>query len=245
MRRAAKHPHHHAEAVIERHGNAHTVGLGVVAALADEVAVVQDVGVCERRPFGKPGRSRRVLDVDGFVGVEASRTGRNLVRTDRLGPGDQVAPVVSTNEIDLLEARDVRPHLFDHRDVVAGLEVRGRHEPSTTGLFEGVLHLMGPVGGVDADHDDADAGGGQLGQHPLDVVGRPDAEPIAFLETSSHQAPSDGVHLVPELTVGPADRLEWHDERLAVRVLLGRPSQVVADRFAQQWGIGRTHGLTR
>jgi hypothetical protein len=37
--------HHHPEAVIERHGHADPIGLGVMADLADEEAVVEDIVV--------------------------------------------------------------------------------------------------------------------------------------------------------------------------------------------------------
>jgi hypothetical protein len=74
--------HHHAEAVVEGHRDADPVGLGVVAQLADEEPVVEDVVVRERRALRETGGARGVLDVDGVVGVEldAVQAARSISR---------------------------------------------------------------------------------------------------------------------------------------------------------------------
>jgi uncharacterized ferredoxin-like protein len=53
--------------VVEGHGDADAFVLGVGAALGDEVAVVEDVVVGERRALGEAGGAARVLDVVGVV----------------------------------------------------------------------------------------------------------------------------------------------------------------------------------
>ena len=53
VREAGEVAEHHAEAVVQRHRNAEPVALGQPHRLADEVAVVDDVVVRERRAFGR------------------------------------------------------------------------------------------------------------------------------------------------------------------------------------------------
>ena len=63
--------HHHAEAVVERHRHADPVIGGVAAARADEVAVVEDVVVRQRRALGEASGAAGVLDVDRVVEGQA------------------------------------------------------------------------------------------------------------------------------------------------------------------------------
>src|SRR5690242_19763199 len=65
--------HDHAEAVVERHRDADPVRLGVVAQLADEERVVEDVVVRQRRTLRETGGTRGVLNVDGVVGIQIGR----------------------------------------------------------------------------------------------------------------------------------------------------------------------------
>ena len=74
--------HHHPEAVIERHRQADPVGLGVVEQAGDEMGVIEDVVVGERRALGESGRAARVLDVDRVVEVEAGGSVRERVGVD-------------------------------------------------------------------------------------------------------------------------------------------------------------------
>ena len=67
VRQASEVAQHHAEAMIERHRDAEPVGLREVHRLADEVAVVQDVVVGQRRPLGEAGGAAGELYVDGVV----------------------------------------------------------------------------------------------------------------------------------------------------------------------------------
>ncbi|MPN59615.1 hypothetical protein SDC9_207336 [bioreactor metagenome] len=57
VRETAQIPHHHAEAVIERHGNAQTVPRLKADGLTDEKSVVQDVVMRQCRAFWLPGRA--------------------------------------------------------------------------------------------------------------------------------------------------------------------------------------------
>ena len=83
VRRAREVAEHHAEAVVERHRDADAVGLGVAATFADEVAVVQDVVVAERRALREARRAARVLDVDRIVERELGRAPVDGAGVDR------------------------------------------------------------------------------------------------------------------------------------------------------------------
>ena len=92
--------HHHPEAVVEGHRDADPVLLGVAAGLADEVAVVEDVAVAERRALGEAGRARRVLDVDRVVGSSDADALREVLLADALTVGDQPGPARLVVEVD-------------------------------------------------------------------------------------------------------------------------------------------------
>ena len=64
---------HHAEAMIERHRDAHLVALGEAHRLAEEEAVVQDVVVRQRRALRRAGGARGELDVDRVVELQPVR----------------------------------------------------------------------------------------------------------------------------------------------------------------------------
>ena len=82
-------------------------------------------------------------------------------------------------------AAEFRRQRVDHADVVAGLE-RGRgDERAAADLVERVFQLGQPIGRVDVDQHEAGLGGGELGDDPLGIVGRPDADAVARLEPSA------------------------------------------------------------
>ena len=70
---ASEVPQHHAEAMIERHRNADAVALGEAHRLADEIAVIEDVVVGQRRALGGARRAAGELDIDGVVELEPGR----------------------------------------------------------------------------------------------------------------------------------------------------------------------------
>ena len=67
MADGAKIAHHHSEAVVEGHRNADAILGRVLTTRSNEVAVVQDVSVSERRALRETSSTRRVLQVDGVV----------------------------------------------------------------------------------------------------------------------------------------------------------------------------------
>ena len=61
---------HHAEAMVERHGNAQPVLGGEPHRFADEETVVENVVMRQRRAFWKAGGSRSELDVDRLIELQ-------------------------------------------------------------------------------------------------------------------------------------------------------------------------------
>ncbi len=201
MRRAGEVAEDHAEAVVERHGDADAVGLGVAAQLAHEVAVVEDVVVRERRALGEARGAARVLDVDRVVEAQLGKLGRGVAA------GQQLVPRRRVEEDHALQRRAARADLLDHRCVVGRLE-RGRgDEHPAARLVERVLELGGAVGRVDVDEDHAGLGRRVLDEHPLAAVGTPDAQPVAGRQARGEQRPRGAVDLLVELRVGQAEVL--------------------------------------
>ena len=91
--------------------------------------------------------------------------------------------------------RAARPSSRSMAEIVAGLEAGGGDQGAAADLVQRVFQLVGAVGRVDVDQDQAGLGGGELGHHPFGVVGRPDADPVAGLEAQRQQAGGEGVDL--------------------------------------------------
>src|SRR4051794_20253496 len=69
---AAQRAHHHAETMIQRHGNAQPVLIAEMNRCRDEIAVVDDVVVGERGALRRAGRARGELDVTASPGFSES-----------------------------------------------------------------------------------------------------------------------------------------------------------------------------
>jgi hypothetical protein len=209
--------------VVEGHRDADAVLLRVVAVLADEEAVVEDVRVAERGALGRPGGAARVLDVDRLEEVE-------------LGPLDLVGGVLEqavADEQHVLERRQVAADLVDHRPVVGGLERGRRDQRAAAGLAQRVGELARPVRRVDVDEDDPELRGRELGDHPLGAVRRPDAGAVALDQPEAGERAGGAVDDLAELRIGEARVLVADDERVAVGVLAHRAVEALADRLTQ------------
>ena len=242
---AAEIAHHHPEAVVEGHRDADPVVLVVAAALADEEGVVEDVVVAERGALGEARGAARVLDVDRVVGIERRRVRLRAVALE------QRVPLGRAEQHDALELRQVAADLLDHRGVVAGLEGARGDQHAAARLAQRVLELGRAVRRVDVDEDDPRLGGGELDEHPLGAVGRPDADPVPLLEPGAEQSARERVDLLVELGVAEAHALVAHDQRLAVAEAGDRALEVLADRLADQRlgcdarRVGTSHGVNR
>ncbi len=230
--------HHHAEAVVEGHRDADAVVGAVAAQPSDEVAVVEDVVVRQRRALGEAGRARRVLDVDRVVRRQLGLQPGELRPVAALARLDERVPVRRAEQHHLAQRGAVRPHLLDHRRVVGGLEARRRDQHRDPGLVEHVLQLVRAVGRVDVDEDDADLRRGVLHERPLRDVGRPDPHPVALLDARGEQAERHGLDVLAHLRVGPAAPAGHVDHRLVVGLGRGDAVEVVADGVAEQRDVG-------
>ena len=199
--------------------------------------------MAERGALGEAGRAGRVLDVDRLGVGEARLDLREVIRSDALGAGEQVAPAVRAEEDDLLQARHVAANLLDHRRVVAGPERRGGDDHPDPGLAEDVLQLVGPVGRVDVDEDRAHLGRGELDDDPLRAVGGPDPDPVALLDAGGDEPSGRHVHVPLQLGPGPSGPLLDVDQRLPVREPRDRVVEVVADRLLDEGDVGLADGV--
>ena len=223
----------HAEAVVERHRDAHAVLFRVAEDLAAEEAVVQDVVVRQGRALRGAGGARGVLDVDGVVERQAGLARRELAVPDRRALLEQRRPPVVEHHR-LLEGRALGPHPLDDLHVVALAEALREQQQAQPRLVQRVPQLARLVGGVDVDEDRADAGGGVLGDDPFEAVGGPDADPVAAFDPPPQEGLGEGRGGVPELPVGGPVVLRRHHQRLAVAVALDGAAQVLADGLAEQ-----------
>ncbi len=123
-------------------------------------------------------------------------------------PGRARPPIwITVSRAAAAAAGGAAAQLAQHGEIVAGLEAGGGDQGPAADLVERVLELVGAVGRVDVDQDQAGLGGGELGDHPLRVVGRPDADPVAGLEAQRQQPARQAIRLALELAVGVARAL--------------------------------------
>ena len=93
---------------------------------------------------------------------------------------------------------------------------------------------MDPVGRVDVDEDDPRPRRGQLGDHPLGIVRRPDPEPVASFDAERDEASGERVDAGLKLPIRPAHPLLADDERLAIGGTRDDAVEGFADRLTEQ-----------
>ena len=192
-------------------------------------------------PLGNPVVPDVYWMLIGSSGRRPARSGRQLaVRDGTTAAGDQLVPVVLPEEHRPFERRHVGRDLLDHVHVVRRLERRGGEQHPAARLVERVGQLVGPVGRVDVDEDDADLRRGVLQQRPLGVVRAPQPDPVTRLEPEADQAPGAAAHPLAELGVGPAHTLMAGHEGLDVAVGGDGAGQVGADGLVEQRDVGRS-----
>ncbi|KPQ27789.1 MAG: hypothetical protein HLUCCX14_13620 [Marinobacter excellens HL-55] len=259
---AAQVAHHHAEAVVQGHGDHQAVVLGQALAFAHKIAVVEDVVVGEGGAFGVAGGAGGELDVDGVIKLQLVLAlaeigfGHVTGETDELFPGPHAVVFVVVHVDDCAKVWQVigfefaggaalqfRGQLVDHFPVVGGFEAVCGHQGGDASQVEGVLQLVYAVGRVDVHQDGADFGGGELGNGPLVTVGRPDAHPVAAFDADGQEGTGGFVDLVDKLFVGPAYVLVQAYQGVVVGKFLGGAVKHVADGHAQQGLVGDATGV--
>ncbi len=190
--------------------------------------------VRQRRALGEAGRARGVLDVDRVVRGQARCTLGQRLRGDRRPAGQQGVPVGCPEQHDVLQGRAAAAHLADHRPVVTGAEALGGDEHPAAGLLQDEGQLVRAVGRVDRDQDHPRARRGVLHQGPLRAVRRPDAQPVAGLQTQAEQPAGHLVDGGVELRPGPAPPGGALHQRLPVGVQTRGAAEVGPDGAADQ-----------
>ena len=243
---------HHAEAVVQRHRNADPIGLRERQGLTDEHAVVENVVMSEGGALGVPGGPARELNVDGLVELQQGRqlveplAMAGLAARQQLGERD----VARRRAIDLNQcaqtwqalgaqaprrrAGDLGRERRQHADIVARFERARRDQRRAGDLVERVFELGQAIGRVDVDQDETGLGGGELGDHPLRVVGRPNPDPIAGLQSQRQQTGGAGIDPRLQLRVGPTHVLVGCDQRVAVGPARGDAIEMGADGLADE-----------
>src|SRR5690554_6300533 len=249
---AAQVAHHHAEAVVQGHGDNQAVVLGQALAFSHKVAVVEDVVVGEGGAFGVAGGAGGELDVDGVIKLQLALAfaeigfGNVTGKTDEFFPGPHAFVFVFVHVDDGAQvwqvigfefaggaAFQLWRQLVDHFPVVGGFEAVCGDQGGYAGQVEGVLQFVHAVGRVDVHQDGADFGGGKLGNGPLIPVGGPDADAVAAFDADGHKGARGFVDLFNELFVGPADVLVQAHQGVVVGESFGGAVEHVADGHAQ------------
>ena len=236
----------HAPARVEqRHRVEPGRAVGHLEAVGREASVVDDAAVVQVGTLGEAGGARGVLDLRGIAGVHI----REL--QGGIGAGEEVLPVIERQ--DLPEVLEVGPHLGHRCRHGVPAELWDVEDPGRPGLPQHVGELGRTVGRVDGDHDDPGQARGQLEDHPLRDVRRPDGHPLARGE-AAEQRPGGLLAVGQQLGMAPAPPLGWigdpGHERGAIRgVGRGLAQQAtdccLDDRFALVTGpvgLGARHG---
>src|SRR5690606_5619065 len=259
---AAQVAHHHAEAVVQGHGDDQPVVLGQALAFTHKVAVAQDVVAGEGGAFRVTGGAGGALDVDGVIklqlvlAVAAVVFGDVAGEAEEFGPGPHAFVLVFMHVDDCAQVWHVvgfefaggaafqfRSQFVDHLAVVGAFKSVCGHQGGDAGQVEGVLQFVHAVGRVDVNQDGTDFGGGELGNGPLVAVGRPDAHSVAAFDADGHEGPGGFVDLFNELFVGPAYVLVQAHQGVVIGELLGGAVEHIANGHAQQGLVGDATGI--
>ena len=215
-----RHGEDHAEAVEHGDLDHHAVRGREVHAVADGLAVVDDVVVGQHDALRETGGTGGVLHVADVVDVDrglhaVDLLDGSLVRIlEGLFPG-QGAGHPEADRDDVPEERQaLRVHRLARFVVlqfgaqfiddvhVVGVPVAVDHDEGMgVRLTEQVLRLVDLVSGVHGDEDRADLRGGPEGQEPGGNVGGPDGDLAAGLDAEGHERSRELVDVVPELGV--------------------------------------------
>ena len=234
VRRAGEVAQHHAEAVIEGHGDAHPVLRGGSVHASPMKKPLFRMLWCESvAPLGKP------VVPEVYWMLIASSNCSELSRAARSSSGvwrasASRASQSSSSTIDCCRSGQRSRDFGEHANVVGRAERSRQQEHAGARLLEDVGQLGGLVGRVDVDQDRADPGGGVLEDHPLGAVGSPDSDAVAFADAAGEQATRRPRGLLPQLGIGGAVVLMAHDQRFAVAELLDGAAQVLADGLPEQ-----------
>src|SRR6266850_3016274 len=252
MSQTPKIAHHHAEAVIQRYGNADARSRFDAGSLADKESVVDEVVMGERGPLRQAGCAACELDVDRRVGVNGrghrvEQLPGGLVRQARYDCERLAACVrLVANRYDVPQGwqSGAAQHILvlsqlgcervEHREVVARLEAGGRDERTALDRAQRMLEFDHPVGGIDVDQNQSGFSSRKLRHGPLRAVGGPDAYALARLEAEAQQARRELVGASLELGIGPPHTLVRNHERQSCAFAFRDSVEIRSDRLLNQ-----------
>ena len=143
----------------------------------------------------------------------------------------------SGTELSRRACGDFGHQVAEHGDVIAGPECGGADEAGTLDFVEGVFEFPDAVAGVNVDQDQPRFRAGELGDYPFGIIGGPDADALAGLQTEGDKTGSEFVDLA-ELSVGPANVLVADDEGFTVSEAFRCRVEGRADSGLYQWRAG-------
>ena len=241
--------HHHAEAVIERHGNADAVLFGQAHRAADEIAVVEDVVMRQRHALGRARGAAGELNIDRIVELQRPGEFGKLLAVPRAAHLRHVlegegAGTFGAADLDhraqlrqplrlqfaRLRCRKLRQQRVQHLHVVGGLE-RGRGDDRGAADFcQREFEFAQAIGWIDGDENEPRFGGGKLRQRPFRPVQRPHPDPRAAFQAKREKARRQRIDTFGKFLPGPAHVMAWRHQRLAIAPALRRP-----DRGSARW----------
>ena len=218
-------------AVEERHRDDNLVLLGVVEALGEKLAVVDDVVMGEQDALGQAGGSAGVLDVGDVVVGDV--VGQAALGVKQRGPVGRVE-VDGVCELEVEAVTGAAENFF----VVGVLVLVPEEERLHARAGKRELQLVRAVGGVDVDQRGAGAGAAHVHHDPLDAVGGPEADAVAAADAQRPEAAGDTIGFRAEFGPGEALLLMATGDGETVRVAAGGAVQQVADGQLEQRTAG-------
>ena len=228
---------HTAETVKQRNRNAQTVIVCKLHTVADGLAVVDDIVMCEHHAFRKSCRTRGILHIHNIVQRGTLFGELQFEITDVICKFVKLREVEHAVHFFVLEIDDVfqegkvfalqfarcgkfqrRAEFVDHFDIIDFLRALGHNQCHRVGLLKQIIQFEIAVIGIDRDHDGADACGGKHCKYPFGIVGRPNCHMISFSDTDCVQAFGDFIDSVPKFAIVPADVFFGADDCFVFRI---------------------------
>ena len=249
--------HHHAKAVIERHGNADAVLFRQPHRAADEIAVVEDVVMRQRHALGRARGAAGELDIHRIVELQRRSQFGKLLAVPRAahfchvleGEGARTFGAADLDhraqlrqprclQFARLRCGKLRQQRVQHLHVVGGLERGCGNDRRAADFCECEFKLAQAVRRIDGNENEPGLGGGELRQRPFRPIERPHPDPRAALEAEREKARRQRVDARGELFPGPAHVMAWRNQRLAIAPARGGLIEAAADGVAEQRRVG-------
>ena len=215
----------------ERDGDDDLVDLGVMKALGEELAIVDDVVMGEHDTLGQAGGTAGVLDVGDVLGIDV--VGQAALGVEEGGPLGGV-------EVDDVLELMIKAVTGAGEDVliVGVLVLVPEEEGFQARALKGVLQLVGAVGWVDVDQRGSGTGDAHVHHRPFNTIGGPDADAVAAPYAQRPKAAGDAVGFGGEFGPGEALLLVAGGHGEAVGIAAGGAVEQAADGQIKERAAG-------